>query len=125
MGGNLTLTAITAGTAAAGDGNVNLSTTTSGNVVLGSVTAAADTITIVSAGSIQESPGDAGADLTADTLSLTAVSGIFGTSAAEALEISATTLTLANVTGTGAINLSDTTGGLTVTSPRQPTGTSR
>ena len=80
----------------------------SGNVVLGSVTAAADTITIVSAGSIQESPGDGGDELTAETLSLTAVSGIFGTSAAEALEVNATTLTLANVTGTGAINLLDT-----------------
>ena len=76
VGGDLTLTAVTAGTAAVGDGNVNLSTTTSGDVLMDSVTAAGDTITITSAGAIEESGSDPAADLTATTLSLTAATGI-------------------------------------------------
>ena len=77
-------------------------------------------------GNIHEAgAGDGSDDLTAAILSLTSATGIFGTSAAEALEVNATTLSVANVTGTGAINLSDSAGGLTVTTPRRRMGTSR
>jgi filamentous hemagglutinin family protein len=109
VGGNLAVATATAG---GGSSDINLSTTTSGDVQVGNVTAVGDTVTINSAGAIEELGADAGADITADTLSLTAATGI---GAAGTLEINATTLSLATVTGIGAIDLSDTAGGLAVT----------
>ena len=112
--GNLTATSATAGGAGR---NVTLTTVTSGNVLVGSVTAAGDTITINSAGAIEESGADLGADLTASTLSLTAASGI---GAAGIIETAANTINGTTVTGgialanSGALNvtgLSATTSG--------------
>ena len=105
-GGNLTVTTATAG----GSGNITLSTTTSGNVLVDNVTAAGDTITITSAGAISESGADAGADLTANSLSLTAATGI---GAAGTIETAVSILTGSTVTG--GIDLANT-GALSITS---------
>lgn len=109
-GGNLNLTTVTA---AGTSRNINLSTTTSGDVNVGSVTASSDDITVTSAGAIEESGADAGADLTSATMSLSAAAGI---GASGTLELDATTLTSAAVSGTGLIDIKDTSGGLAVTS---------
>ncbi len=109
-GGNLDATTVTA----VGTGrNVTLSTTTSGNVNVGNVTAAGDNIAITSVGNIEELGADGGADLTSATMNLTSATGVGN---ANQIEIDATTLTNASVSGTGAINLSDLAGGLAVTS---------
>ncbi|OGT79553.1 MAG: hypothetical protein A3H91_15460, partial [Gammaproteobacteria bacterium RIFCSPLOWO2_02_FULL_61_13] len=110
--GDLTLTTVTAtGTAR----NVTATTTTSGNIVVGNVTAAGDNVSLTTAagGAINEDgTADAAADITAATATLSSATGI---GAAAQLEIDLTTLTSAMVSGTGAINLSDTAGGLVVT----------
>ncbi|MEQ1862469.1 MAG: hypothetical protein ABMA13_21330 [Chthoniobacteraceae bacterium] len=111
IGGDLVLTTVTAG----GSGrNITAATTTSGNILIDNVSAAGDVITLTSAGSIEESGGDGGADLTATSASLSAATGI---GASGAIEIDLTTLTSATTTGSNAaINLSDLSGGLNVTS---------
>ncbi|MEQ1862829.1 MAG: hypothetical protein ABMA13_23145, partial [Chthoniobacteraceae bacterium] len=111
VGGNLTVTSATAGGTAR---NITLTTTTSGNVLVGDVTAASDVVTITSAGSIEESGADAGADITAGSASLSAATGI---GASGTIETDVTTLTSATTTGAAAnIDLSDVAGGLSVTS---------
>jgi len=65
---------------AGGDGNdVALSTTTSGNVLLGDVTAEGDVIDVAAAGAIDSIEDDETADATADTINLTAAAGGIGT----------------------------------------------
>jgi len=56
--------------------NVTLTTTTSGDIFVGNVTAAADTITVNSAGAVEESGSDFAVDLTASRLNIDAVMGI-------------------------------------------------
>ncbi len=114
--GNLDATTVTAG----GGGDIDLSTTTSGDVNVDNVTAVGNDINVTSAGAIEELNADADADLTSDTLTLSAVTGI-GT--ADTLEIDATTLTSADVSGTGIIDLNDIAGGLDVTSATTADGT--
>ncbi len=106
-GGTLEATSVTAG----GLTTVSLSTTTSGDVTLGAVTANIS-LTVSSAGAIEEGPVDAGVDLNAPSMTLTAVTGIGNL---DPLELTATSVTLSN-TGSGAIAVVDSAGGLTVTS---------
>ncbi len=113
IGGNLSVTNATAG----GGNNVSLSTLTSGDILVNQVSSTG-TITLNSAGSIQELGSDTTADISAPTMSLSAVTGI-GTAGKP--EINATNLT-ANVTGIGGIDLLDTAGGLTVTSANTADG---
>ncbi|HCM43055.1 MAG TPA: hypothetical protein DIS66_07080, partial [Candidatus Omnitrophica bacterium] len=110
--GDLNLVSVVAGAPGAGDGNVTLTTTTSGNVNAGDVQARGDNMTVVSAGLIEELGSDNVADLRSNTMNLQAVSGIgtLGT-----LEINATTLTNASVSAAGSINLLDVNNGLVVT----------
>src|SRR5262249_61766181 len=61
---------------ASGVANVTLTTTTSGNVLLGLVTAAGDLVTVNSAGNITESVVDGAADIVAGTIDLNAATGI-------------------------------------------------
>ncbi len=72
-GANLTAVSVTADGSAK---NISVTTTASGNLLVGALTAAGDTITLNAAGSIEESGSDVAADLTAGTLSLTALNGI-------------------------------------------------
>jgi filamentous hemagglutinin family protein len=102
-GGALDTTTVTAG----GASDIQLTTTTSGNVSVGTVTALDDTVTINSAGTIIDGNG-AAENVLAGDLSATAQTGID-------LDTTIGTLTLASVLGTGAINISDTAGGLIVT----------
>ncbi|HRK61876.1 MAG TPA: hypothetical protein PLY88_04930 [Candidatus Omnitrophota bacterium] len=110
--GDLNLVSVVAGAPGAGDGNVTLTTTTSGNVNVGDVQARGDNITVVSAGLIEELGLDNAADLRSNTMDLQSVSGIgtLGT-----LEINATTLTNASASAAGSINLLDVNNGLVVT----------
>ena len=91
--GDLTATTVTAGGSSR---NVSLTTTTSGNVLVDSVTASGDTVTISSAESIEESGADVGADVTASTLSLTAATGI---GAAEVIETALSNLSATSTNG--------------------------
>src|SRR5207247_368071 len=84
---------------------------------LGSVTATT-TATVTSAGAIEELDTDRAAGRVAPTMSLTAISGI---GAVATIEIDATTLS-ATVTGAAAIDLSDVSGGLSVTTATTPSG---
>jgi len=77
--GQMTATDVQAG----GSGDVELTTTTSGDVIVDSITAEDDQITIDSAGSITEFADEAAVDLTAYELDLDAVTGIFGGSPIE------------------------------------------
>ena len=97
-GGNLDVTTATAG----GSGDISLTTTTSGDVNVGAVTALGDTVTVTSAGAITDANG-AAVNIVAGDLSATAVTGID-------LDTTLTTLTLAQVIGAGSINISDTDG---------------
>ncbi len=102
-GGNLAITTVTA----AGPGaDVSLSTTTSGNIVLGVVTAP-DVVTLNAADAIIDANGAAN-NVTASSLTATAGTGIN-------LDTTITTLTSANVTGAGAIDIRNA-GALAVTS---------
>ncbi len=101
-GANLTAVSVTADGASK---NVVLTTTTGGNVLLGNVTAAADSITVNAAGSIEESGSDLAADLTANSLSLTAASGIGALGALETAAVSlsaATTSSNLDISNTNA-----------------------
>jgi len=93
---------------AGGDGNVDLKTT-SGDILVDTVTAADDKIAIDSAGAIREYDADTESDLTAYELDLDAVAGIYGLSP---IETSATTID-ADVSGDGNIEI-DNTGGTAI-----------
>lgn len=109
-GGNLTVSTVTAGGAGQ---NVALATTTTGNVVIDDVQAVDDTITINSAGSIEENP-DATVDLTANNLILVATQGI---GEADPIETRASRLQATNNLGpapamtTGRVRLDNTGAG--------------
>ena len=105
---------------AGGVANVTLETVTAGNIELGSVTASDDTITVTSAGAIDEdSVDDADVDLTATTIDLNAVDGIGGT---RALELRGLDLS-ADSTGTGSVRFNvNATAGVNVTSATSGTG---
>jgi len=118
-GGDLTAILINAVTAGATARNIQLTTITSGNVLVNSVTAAGHTINISSAGAIEESGADAGADLVADTISMNAATGI---GSAAQIEVDVNTVTASIVSAVGAINLSDVAGGMTVTSATTTNG---
>ncbi len=83
-GANLSASLVTAGTGG-GAGNVTLSTSTSGNVTVGDVTATGDTVTVTSAGSIFDNNDSGATNITANTINLT--SGAAG-------NIGSTTLTV-------------------------------
>jgi hypothetical protein len=100
--GDLTATSVTAG----GAGDVTLTTTTSGNVVLGSVTAAANDVTISSVGQINDEANDAVADITAATTTLTAGTGIGAANGNVDLNVPAVTSV---TSGTGGVNLNNLT----------------
>ena len=103
-GGSLTVASATAG----GAGDITLTTTGAGNnVLVGSLTAAGDDITINSAAAITDNNG-ATTNFTGLNLSLTAVSGI---GAADALESIVSNLVATNTTGN--IQVSNT-GALTI-----------
>ncbi|MCA9082800.1 MAG: hypothetical protein KDA81_02035, partial [Planctomycetaceae bacterium] len=110
-GGTITARTVTAGTASAGDGDVELTTTSSGDVLVDSVTAAGDSIRVTSVGTVDEIGlfSDAAADLLAEVISISAVNGI-GTT--EQLELDADDL--AATTTSGDIRLQDTADGVTV-----------
>ena len=81
---------------AGGAGDVTLTTTGSGNVLVDNVTANGETITMTSAGAIEESGADAAVDLTAGTVRLNAQSGI---GAGDTLELAAQTISATNASG--------------------------
>ncbi len=113
-GGDLVANSVNAG----GTGkNVALSTATSGNVLLGDVQAAGDTITVTSVSSIQEAGADVTADAQAGTLSFTAAGGIGSTGS---VEVDGTSLTAS--ASAGNIDLTDTTGGIVITSANTTSG---
>ncbi len=113
--GNLDAQTLTAG----GTGrNITLTDTVSGNVLLGAVTASGDSITVNSAGQINESGNDATSDVTTNNLTLIAATGL---GVPDTLEIGAVNLT-ATVTGAGEIDLNDRNGGVTVTSATTTNG---
>ena len=115
-GGTLLLTNVLAG----GANSVTASTTGSGDIQVGNVTAGT-TVSLTSVGAITEAASpDTGADVSGTTLILSAASGI-GTSS-EALEINATSGLTASVSGAGVMNVMDTAGGLTVTSATTANG---
>ncbi len=95
-----------------------------GGAAVGTVNAGTETAFLrLNGGTLISAAVDGTADVIAGTvnLSTTGAGGTFGTSAASPLEINATNLT-ANVTGTGALNVRDTAGGLTVTSAQTANG---
>ncbi|MGZ0167411.1 MAG: beta strand repeat-containing protein, partial [Planctomycetales bacterium] len=94
----LTLTSVTAG----GIGDVNATTLTAGDVLVGSVTADANTVTITSAGAINDSTADTTIDITVGTgtIDMNAVDGIGNTAALELVGTS-----ISADTSTGAIDL--------------------
>jgi Ca2+-binding RTX toxin-like protein len=113
-GGNLELTSVVAV-----GGAFNGSTSTSGNILVDSVSAANSTVTLNAVGAIEEAgSGDAAADLTGNSIALTAGAGIGGASAAleiDAVVGSAAGQLSATVVNAGLINVEDTAGGVTVT----------
>ncbi len=102
--GTLILTTVSAG----GTGsNVTASTTTAGDIAVGSVSAAGGQVSLTAVGAITDANGGAN-NVTASSLTATAGAGIN-------LDTTITTLTSANVSGTGAIDIRNS-GALTVTS---------
>ncbi len=100
-GGNLTLNSLTAG----GPGNISGTTLTSGNILVGSLTADANTVTLTSVGAINDDAADTLADITvgSGSIDLNAVTGIGNTAA---LELSGTTISADNSTA-GNVQLSN------------------
>ncbi|MGZ0165047.1 MAG: hypothetical protein ACKVII_14085, partial [Planctomycetales bacterium] len=94
----LTLTTVTAG----GSGDVNATTLTAGDVLVGTVTADENTVTITSAGALNDAAVDTMIDITVGTgtIDLNAVDGIGNTAA---LELAGTSISAD--TSTGAIDL--------------------
>ncbi len=92
--------------------NVTLTTSGSGDLYVGAVTALDDTIFQTSAGRIEELGSDASADLTAKRINFVSQTGVgtLGT-----LEFDATTVSNAVVNQTGGLDLRDTAGGVVVT----------
>jgi hypothetical protein len=108
-GGTVTATNVLSSTDAT---NVIAITTTVGNILVDSLTASGDTITLNAAGSIEEvGAGDPSADVSASVVNLTAVNGIGATAT---IEIDTNTVVnrglTAAVTGTGVIDLFDVDG---------------
>lgn len=101
--GDLALTIVTAG----GAGNINASTTTSGDILVGNVSAVGDTITLNAAEAIEETGADLDSDITADTINLTAVSGIGALGQIEINAGFAVGGLSASVSSAGPINLRD------------------
>ena len=99
---------LTAGTVTAGAAGrrSRLATTGSGDVLVDNVTANGGTITVASAGAIEESGADAAADLTAGTVRLNAQSGI---GAVDTLELAAQTISATNASGN--VQLANAAGG--------------
>ncbi|MDQ7825826.1 MAG: hypothetical protein RDV48_23695, partial [Candidatus Eremiobacteraeota bacterium] len=96
--GQADITTVSAGTAAAGDGNVSI-TTTSGNVNLDTVSAGADSVTITAGGAGNINDTNAGAvNVTAGTAALNA-GGSVGATGAGAIDTTITTLTGSAGTG--------------------------
>src|SRR5258706_4999919 len=101
--GSLTLTTVSAG----GTGrNVTATTTTAGDIAVGSVSAAGDQVSLTAVGAITDANGGAN-NVTASSFTATARTGID-------LCTTITTLTSANVSGTRAIDIRNN-GALTVT----------
>lgn len=97
------LTVATSLTAAA-SGNIHLTTSTSGDVILaGVVTATGDTVTIDSANKIIGDTSNTAADIVANSVILNAVNGI-GTGSGNAIETTTNSLTATNTTA-GDINM--------------------
>ncbi|HWP94477.1 MAG TPA: filamentous hemagglutinin N-terminal domain-containing protein, partial [Gammaproteobacteria bacterium] len=96
-GADLTAITVTAG----GEGVISLTTTTSGDVQVGSLTAAGNAVTVTSAGSILDNTST----ITANTVTLTAATGV-GTAAAR-INTTAASLDV-SVTGAGDIFLNET-----------------
>lgn len=91
-GANINAVNVVAGTAAAADGDVNITTTTTGDINAGNVSALADTATLNAAGAIRGVTDDNTADVSAGTINLNAaVGGISGAAGAGALDVAATT----------------------------------
>ncbi|MEZ6122903.1 MAG: autotransporter-associated beta strand repeat-containing protein [Planctomycetaceae bacterium] len=94
---------------AGGSGDVKLTTSTAGDVVLtGVVTATSDSVTINSADKIIGDTTDADADIIADSVVLNAVNGI-GTGSGHAIETTVNSLQFSN-TNSGDVNIANTTG---------------
>ncbi len=84
---------------------MTLTTTTSGNVTVETITALGDLVTITSAGSIEEiGGGDPGSDILALSARLTAVGGI---GSGNALETTITNLAFSNATS-GNVQIANT-----------------
>jgi len=112
--GLLDAVAVTAGTgvpADAGNGNVQLTTTSGGNVQVGDVQAQGDTVTITSAGAITDGNAAGTRNVLAQSLSATAAGG-----AGISLDTDIATLTLASAGGSGDISINDLSGDLAVVS---------
>tara|TARA_R110002072_G_scaffold145459_1_gene291873 strand:+ start:236 stop:20809 length:20574 start_codon:yes stop_codon:yes gene_type:complete len=115
----LTLTAVTAG----GSGDVNATTLTAGDVLVGAVIADANTVTVTSAGAINDAAIDTAIDVTVGTgtIDLNAVDGIGNTAALElagtsiSADTSAGAIDLDNVLATDVSVTSLTTVGSTIT----------
>ena len=108
-GGTVTATSVISSTDAT---NVIAITTTAGDILVDSVSAVGDTITLNAAAAIEEvAAGDAGSDLTASVINLTAATGI---GSLATIEIDGNTVAnrglTASVTGTGPIRLLDVNG---------------
>ena len=114
-GGNLTASTVTAG----GANGITLTTTTSGDVNVGAVTAAGDLVTVTAAGAIQSVTPNGVADIVAATIDLNAVTGIG--SVGGALDVTGTTISADTTNGNIDID-SLATGAVTVTSLTTGTG---
>jgi hypothetical protein len=112
-GGTITATDVQAG----GAGNVTLTATGGGDVLVDLVLAISDLLTITAAGAIEETNNDAAIDLDAELLILDAVDGIGDDDTIEIDAFGGSGDGLdAEVTGTGGIDLSDDDGTLRILS---------
>ncbi|MFM8474492.1 MAG: beta strand repeat-containing protein, partial [Planctomycetaceae bacterium] len=107
--GSITVSSVTAD----GEGDVSVTTVTSGNVTLGSVTATDNNVTVTSAGSIVDDGNDASADVTSSTVTLSAGTAIGSSSNSVDLDVSTVTSITAgsgaNVNTLGAVSYSTIT----------------
>jgi len=111
----LTATSVTAG----GSNNIQLTTTTGGNVRLGAVNAVDNQVTVTSAAAIEDDgTNDVAAEIVAATIDLNAATGI---GAGGSFDVTGTSISADSTTG--AINLDSlATAGVTVTSLTTDTG---
>ena len=106
----LTLTAVFAGAAGAGDGSI-VGTATTGDILLNGLTAEGDSVTLTAAGAInEEGAGDALADIIADSAMLSGATGVGTVNGPLEVNLS----TLSGRFATGGFFVTDTLGGLTV-----------